>query len=140
MTNNFIIESKISSIQKYLQILKGFQNYSQKQIEGDVHLRGSAERYLYLLTQSVLDLAEAIISFKDLRRPQTYSESFDILHEEKLISPDLKEKLVKMAKFRNIISHDYEDLDFTIIYDVLQKHLQDIEEFLSVVEDKLNIH
>lgn len=138
MTNNFIIESKISSIQKYLQILKGFQIYSQKQIEGDVHLKGSAERYLYLLTQSVLDLAEAIISFKDLRRPQTYSESFDILQEEKLISPDQTEKLVKMAKFRNIISHDYENLDFVIIYDVLQNHLQDIEDFLAAIKDRMS--
>lgn len=137
MTNNFIIESKISSIQKYLQILKGFQDYSQKQLLGDIYLKGSLERYLYLLTQSVLDLAESIISFKDFRRPQTYSESFDILQEEKLISTDLREKLVKMAKFRNIISHDYENLDFGIIYDVLQNHLQDIEEFLRHLKNKL---
>lgn len=138
MTNNFIIESKISSIQKYLQILKEFQSYSQKQLEEDLYLKGSSERYLYLLTQSVLDLAEAIISFKDLRRPQTYSESFDILQEEKLIPPDLTEKLVKMAKFRNVIAHDYENLDFGIIYDVLQNHLQDTEEFLKQIKNKLN--
>lgn len=138
MTNIFIVESKVSSIQKYLQILKGFRNYSQKQLEEDIYLKGSAERYLYLLTQSVLDLAESIIAFQDFRRPQTYSESFDILQEERLISLELTEKLVKMAKFRNIISHDYENLDFGIIYDVLQNHLQDIEEFLSVIKDKLN--
>lgn len=138
MTNNFIIESKISSIQKYLQILKEFQDYSQEQLVGDIYLKGSAERYLYLLTQSVLDLAEAIIAFKDFRRPQTYSESFDILQEEKLISSDLTEKLVKMAKFRNVIAHDYQNLDFGIIYDVLQNHLQDIEEFLKQIKNKLN--
>jgi len=139
MTNNFIIESKISSIQKYLQILKEFQKFSQKQIEEDLYLKGSSERYLYLLTQSVLDLAEAVISFKNLRRPQTYSEFFDILQEEKFILPDLTEKLVKMAKFRNVIAHDYENLDFGIIYDVLQNHLQDVEEFLSQIKAKINL-
>lgn len=138
MTNNFIIESKISSIQKYLKILKGYQSLSQKELENDVTLKGAVERYLYLLTQSVLDMAEAIIAFKDFRRPQTYSESFDILQEEKLISPNLTEKLVRMAKFRNIIAHDYEDLDFGIIYNVLQNHLQDIEEFLKQIKNKLN--
>lgn len=138
MTNTSVLESKISSIQKYLKILAGYQNYSQQQLEDDLHLKGSVERYLYLLTQSVLDLAEAIISFKDFRRPQTYSEFFDILQEEKLISKDLTEKLVKMAKFRNIISHDYENLDFGIIYDVLQNRLQDVEEFLKQIKNKLN--
>lgn len=43
-----------------------------------------------------------------------------------------------MARFRNIIAHDYEDLDFGIIYDVLQNHLQDIEDFLLVIKNKLN--
>lgn len=138
MTNSFIIESKISSIQKYLQILKRFQSYSQKQLEEDINLKGATERYLYLLTQSVLDLAEAIIAFKNFRRPQTYSESFDILQEEKLISPDLTEKLINMAKFRNIIAHDYENLDFGIIYDVLQNRLKDVEEFLAQIKNKLS--
>lgn len=79
MTNISVIESKISSIQKYLKILESYKSYSQKQLEDDLHLKGSVERYLYLLAQSVLDMAEAIISFKDFRRPATYSESFDIL-------------------------------------------------------------
>lgn len=138
MTNISIIESKISSIQKYLKILREYQNYSQQQLEDDLHLKGSVERYLYLLTQSVLDLAEAIISFKDLRRPQTYSESFDILQEEQFIPSELTDKLINMARFRNILSHDYEKLDFSIVYDILQNHLQDAEEFLKQIKNKLN--
>lgn len=138
MTNISVIESKISSILNYLKILKSYQHYSEQELKGDLTLRGAVERYLYLLSQATIDLAEAVISFKDFRRPQTHSESFDILQEEKLISTDLTEKLVKMAKFRNIIAHDYEDLDFGIIYDVLQNHLRDVEEFLKQIKNKLN--
>lgn len=139
MTGVAVIESKISSILKYLKILKGYQHYSEEKLENDLTLRGAIERYLYLLSQAAIDLAESLIAFKDFRRPTTYSEAFHILQEERLISADLTEKLINMARFRNIIAHDYEDLDFGIIYDILQNHLQDIEDFLLVIKDKLNL-
>lgn len=138
MTNISVIESKISSILKYLKILKSYQSLSQKELENDVTLKGAVERYLYLLSQATIDLAEAVIALKDLRRPTTYSEAFCILQEEKFITADLTEKLTDMVKFRNIIAHDYENLDFGIIYDILQNHLQDVEDFLKQIKNKLN--
>jgi len=56
MTNISVIESKISSIQKYLKILESYKSYSQKQLENDLHLKGSVERYLYLLAQFLLKI------------------------------------------------------------------------------------
>ena len=39
----------------------------------------------------------------------------------------------RMAGFRNIIAHDYVDIDYDKVYDILQNRLIDIEEFLEVV-------
>lgn len=139
MTNISVIESKVSSIKKYLRILKDYQKYSQKELEKNVTLKGAVERYLYLAVQATIDLAEAIIAFKDFRRPTTYSETFHILQEENFVSQDLADKLINMARFRNIIVHDYEDLDFGIIYDILQNRLVDIEEFLAQTKRKLRL-
>lgn len=139
MTNVNVIETKISSIQKYLKILAEYKKYSQKEIETDLNLKGAVERYLYLLTQAAIDLAEAIIALKDFRRPTTYSEAFHILHEEDFLTADLTERLVRMAGFRNIIAHDYEDVDFVILYDVLQHRLGDVEQFLKDSKNKLKL-
>lgn len=139
MTNISVIETKISSIRKYLKILKNYQKYSRKEIEGNLTLRGATERYLYLITQAAIDLAEVVISLKSFRRPNSYSETFHILKEENFISSDLTEKLAKMAGFRNIIAHDYENLDFRVIYDVLKNRLIDIEKFFKKVKKKLRI-
>ena len=139
MTNINIIEQQISAINKYLKILKGCQKYSQKKVEKDDLLKGSVERYLYLLTQETINLAEAIISLKDFRRPDTYAETFRILNEEKIISSGLTQKLVEVAKFRNIIAHDYKNIDYAIIYDVLQNGLSDIEKFVKEIKKSLNI-
>jgi len=131
MSNRAIIENKISHIRKYLRILDGYQKYSRKEIEENIDLKGAVERYLYLAVQATIDLSEAAVAYKNFRKPTTMSESFYILNEEKIISNELTEKLVKMTGFRNAVAHDYEKLNYEIVYDVLQNRLKDIEEFIG---------
>lgn len=135
MTNVDVIENKISSIQKYLKILERYKKYSQKEIENSVDIKGAVERYLYLVTQATIDLADATISLKNFRKPSTLSESFHILNEENILSQEITEKMVRMVGFRNTIAHDYEKLDYGIVYDVLQNKLKDIEEFIEIVKN-----
>ena len=139
MSNLNVIETKISNIQKYLKLLERYKKFPQKDLEQNPDLKGAVERYLYLATQATIDLGEAIIAFKEFRRPGTYTEVFYILDEGGFISKDLSERLVNMTRFRNIIAHDYEKVDFGILYDALQNRLVDIEEFLKAVEEKLNL-
>lgn len=139
MTNLSVAENKISSIKRYLLILKSYQGYSQKEIERDVTLRGAIERYLYLVCQAVIDLAGVIISISRFRKPITLSESIVILAEEKVIANELKDKMVKLVGFRNVLAHEYEELNYEILYDVLKNSLQDIKEFLNVSEKFLNL-
>lgn len=137
MTNIAVIENKISSVRKYLKTASCYKKYSQKEIEQDETLRGAVERYLYLSSQTVIDLAEAVISFRGYRKPMTMAESFAILAEEGLITNDLTDKMTRLTGFRNVIAHDYEKIDYGIVYDVLQNRLADIEEFLAIVQRKV---
>lgn len=134
MTYLSVIENKLSSIKKYLSILDNFKKYSRETLENDLVIRGAVERYLYLVSQSAIDLAEAVISYKKLRKPTTMSESFYILGEERLISGELVQKMANLVGFRNIMAHDYERVDYDIVYDILQFKLKDIEAFLDSVE------
>lgn len=139
MTNLSVVENKISSVKKYLKILQNFKKYSREEIENDLNIRGAVERYLYLATQAAIDTAEAFISLKDFRKPTTMKEGFEILEEEKIISIELREKMVKLAGFRNFIAHDYEKINYDIVYDVLKNRLADIEEFISVIKNIKNL-
>ena len=139
MTNLMLIQDKISSIKKYLKILERYKKLSRKEIEQNIDLRGAVERYLYLVTQATIDLAETIIAYKKFRKPTTYSENFDILKEETVISTDLTKNMIDMAGFRNIMTHDYDKLDYKKIYDVLKNKLTDIEKFVKSVSKYLSI-
>jgi len=134
-----VIIRKISSVRKYLKLLENYKKYSRQEIESDATLRGSAERYLYLACQAAIDLGEAVISFKNFRKPGTYSEIFYILGEEKVVSQEFEEKLANMAKFRNIVAHDYDNLDFGIIYKAIIEDINDLSEFANIIEKYLNL-
>ncbi|MBI5152024.1 DUF86 domain-containing protein [Candidatus Peregrinibacteria bacterium] len=133
MTNLAKIENKISAIKKYLKILEMYKKISKKELEKDLTLRGAVERYLYLAAQATIDLAEAVIAHKKFRKPTTLSECFYILNEEKIIPRELTKKMVGMVGFRNIVAHDYGEINYDIVYDVLQNGLKDIKEFLSKI-------
>lgn len=135
MTNLAVIENKISSVRKYLKILERYKKYSKKEIEENLDIKGAVERYLYLVTQATIDLSEAVISYKNFRKPSTMGEAFYILNEEKIISDNLTKKLIGMVGFRNIVAHDYEKINYDILYEILQSRLKDIEEFLRKIQD-----
>jgi len=44
----------------------------------------------------------------------------------------MKEQWMQMIGFRNTLVHDYIDIDRTIVYDVLQNNLDDIEKLKKV--------
>jgi uncharacterized protein YutE (UPF0331/DUF86 family) len=61
-----------------------------------------------------------------------YSDIAAILEEKNFISIDLREKWIRMVGFRNILVHDYLEVDRKIVYDVLQNRLGDLEELKKV--------
>ena len=113
--------------------MERYEKYSKEEVENNIDIRGAVERYLYLVVQSTIDLAESIIAYKKLRKPTTMAESFHILYETEMIPLELMQKLVQMTGFRNAIAHAYEDLDYGIVIDVLHNGKKDIAEFLNVI-------
>ena len=135
MTTIEIVENKISLVRKYLKICLRYQNFSREEIENDIDRRGAVERYLFLLVQSAIDLAESFVALKNFRKPTTMSEAFHILEEEGIIDTELSQKMIQMTGFRNIIVHSYDKIDYEVLYDILQNGTNDIENFLEIIEN-----
>ena len=79
-----------------------------------------------------------LIAYKDYPKVINYSENVDVLLEKKELSSTEAKTLYKIVGLRNILSHDYEKLDFTILKDVVDNKLGDIENLLSHFKNKLN--
>ncbi len=137
MSNFKVIENKISEVKKYLSIVKKFQKYSQQEIEVNETIRGAVERYLYLVCQATMDLAEGFIAYKEFRKPTNQNDRFYILIENEIISSPLSENMIRMTGFRNVLAHDYAKVDYKRVVDILQNGLKDIESFIKIIENKI---
>jgi len=135
MTNIGILENKVSSVKKYLKILENYVGLSEEEILLDIDKKGAVERYLYLLAQSTIDLAEIVISYKRLRKPMSFSEGFEILRENHYISDELCTKLIEMTGFRDVLAHGYEKIDYSVLLETIKDGRKDIEDFINSVEE-----
>ena len=61
-----------------------------------------------------------------------YSDIPTILAENEYIDTELKERWIQIIGFRNVLVHEYLDIDRGIVYDVLHHRLDDLEELRKV--------
>ena len=84
----------------------------------------AAERLLQTAVEACLDIGKHIIAQERLRFPKDNQEVFTVLSEEEIIPKDLLPHLQDMARFRNLLVHEYAKIDNAIVYGILKKRLE----------------
>jgi uncharacterized protein YutE (UPF0331/DUF86 family) len=59
--------------------------------------------------------------------------TFKVLTESKVIGKNLCRTLENMAKFRNIVVHQYETIDPVIVVSILNRNLRDFEKYKKAI-------
>ena len=93
---------------------------------------GSAERFLQLAIEAVNDIGGHLVADLGLGDVDWYRDVPEILYEAGYIDGELRDQWIKMIGFRNILVHDYLDIDRSEVYKVLQEHLEDFEHLKTV--------
>ena len=88
-----------------------------------------AERIFEILSQVLLDICTHIIAHSEEPPPLTYSDCMKKLGKLKIITPQIAEKATSMIKMRNIIVHQYTDIDYILLYEGLCELHNDFPEF-----------
>jgi len=83
--------------------------------------------------EAVIDLGMHVIAERDLGIPQTSRDTFEILQDNKIISPEMSERLKAMIGFRNIAIHNYQRLNLKIVQAIIEKDLKDLLYFTDVI-------
>lgn len=124
----------LDEIETYLKHLNELQQYSLSDFLSDWKIYDLVDRKLHLTLESFLTIGEMLISEFSFRKPDTYADIPRILYENKVIDDKLKDSLVDLARFRNVLVHDYLYLDHEIVYNHLQKIPAVIQNFVQVVK------
>jgi uncharacterized protein YutE (UPF0331/DUF86 family) len=124
---------KFQQLDEYLGLLQIISRTPEEQFLKDKILIGSAKYYLQVSIECCLDVANHIIASEKFRAPRDYSDSFMVIQEQGIISPELGDRLRQMAKFRNRLVHLYGEIDNIHVYNYLRYDIKDTEAFKSAI-------
>jgi len=133
MVDKTLILRKLSTLDEYLKQIAEYASITVQAYAGDWKTQRIVERTFQMMIEICLDISGHIISDEKLRVPETYADVFRILVENGILSKRHLAAFEKMAKFRNIVVHDYERIDPEIVVAILRNNLRDFEVFKSSV-------
>ena len=139
MVDKNLILRKIAALDEYLKQIKEYTDLSLKVYESDWKAQRIVERTLQMMIETCMDISGHIISDEKLRGPETYADMFRILIEKKILNESQRVAFDKMAKFRNIIVHNYEKIDPEIVIGILKKNFNNYEDFKAAIITYLKI-
>ena len=134
VVDRFVVAARVTKIREYVALLRKIRGLAdERHFVNDPLIYGNAERYLQLAIQAVLDISHHIVADSDLPLPADSRSLFELLARQKVISKTLSVKLAAMAGFRNILVHEYLEIDRHRVYRALTTDLRDFESFIRAV-------
>lgn len=132
MVKREIILERSQKCNKYLEQLENIvKDVEFEEFNTNPLLYGSAERFLHLSIEALIDIGNHIISDDNLGRVDVYKDIAIILAENGYLSEKEKNLFIRIIAFRNILVHDYMDLDRDVIFNLLKNNLADIRGVLK---------
>ena len=128
-----IILSKIESLQRCTDRIEGKIPARSDEWKKNLDLQDIIVLNLLRVVQICVDIASHVISQLNLKTPLTMADTFSELHESEIISAEVAERMIKSISFRNISVHQYQDIDWNIVYWIITSNLDDFRKFAKEI-------
>ncbi len=134
------IARKIALLERALAYLRSRADVKPIDVENNYELRSALERNLHVAIEAALDIGEMIIAEENLPRPEEYRGVFLALGKAGIIPEDFAKRIAPMAGFRNILVHQYNEIDVDLMCKFIKERLDDLEEFVSYIRKYVKTH
>ncbi|MBI2147966.1 DUF86 domain-containing protein [Candidatus Woesearchaeota archaeon] len=128
------IIGKIQQIGVFLEEFEPFIPSTLEEYLQDLGAKAICERYFEKIVEAIADLGLIIIKQQNFDLPEEESETFNILAAKGIIPPDLASRLKRAKGMRNIISHQYGQIDDAQVFHAVKEELaSDVNAFLDAI-------
>lgn len=115
------ILERINFIQVELNDLDDCKNITWQLYSKNREARRNVERIIENLANASIDICKIILAGETIEIPGTYQEIILRLGEQDIIDKNLASKIATLAKARNILAHQYLDLKWDLIKDLIKE-------------------
>lgn len=138
---NAIVLTRLGFIGKNLQKLKRFETMTLAAYLDNSDLQIISERLLEVIIQTSIDINKHLLTQGYQISSITYKESFQQLGDYEILPRKLAKELSSAASLRNVLAHQYLDIDYTELFASIQKvlllyplYVQQITQYLDKLE------
>lgn len=120
-----------------LRILEGYAVQDHEELLGDRVRLGDLKYTFQTAIEACIDAAQHVVADQGLGVPASNADVFRLLAGAGMLDPDLATSLAGAAGFRNVLVHDYVEVDDTLVVANLQR-LEDLRAFVSAMSRLLD--
>lgn len=131
-----IIKKRLDKLAISLKKLERFRHLSFEEYEKDDMAQDVVEYNLFISINMIIDMATHIVVDNRLGSTDSLGGAFSILYKEKFITQAKLKNYRNMVGLRNLLAHEYVNIDKKIIFDVMKNKLSDFEDFIVLVHKK----
>lgn len=128
---NGVILQRIEALDQVLRELRSLGAVQVQQLEEDWRTRRAVERDLQVAVETVVDICQRLIALNGEGPASTGADSVRRCVEMGALSAE--EPYRRMVQFRNFIVHRYDQVDVSVLADILLHRLPDFDRFRDEV-------
>lgn len=127
--NRAALSRKLGYLQKNLEMLSAYRKLTKKEFLSDLEKRLSVERLLQTAIESIIDCSRLLVITENWRPLRDERDALLLFMERKIIPKSLCTRLLRAKAFRNILVHEYIEVDPHLVYLHLQQGTKDLQQF-----------
>lgn len=127
------VERKVEHIKNNFNKLEKLKKYNYEELTNNFERVDSVIYTLQTSIEALLDIARYIIAELGLKIPSKNSEIIEILVENNFIKKDDMKKYIQMIGFRNRVVHEYNTIDYQLLYRILHKDSNDLKKLFKTL-------
>jgi uncharacterized protein YutE (UPF0331/DUF86 family) len=129
-----VVNLKLESLRKCISRVESKTPASQSDLDDDLDLQDIISVNLERGVQLCVDIGTHIIASSEKDVPDTMGGTFDLLSELEALEQPTADVMKKAVGFRNIAVHNYEKINWAIVYSICTKQLKDFKRFAREID------
>lgn len=130
---NDVVINKVQDIQRNVRRAREIYGVDPAGFASDEMRQDAVLMNVLRACEAAIDLANHVIRVRKLGIPVSSADSFRLLQAERIIDPQLADRMGKMVGFRNVVVHEYARVDIGIAEAVIVSGLNGLLEFADTI-------
>jgi uncharacterized protein YutE (UPF0331/DUF86 family) len=128
-----VINAKLESLARCVRRIESRKPVSASVLAVDLDSQDIIVLNLERAVQVSVDIGSHLLLEFDTPSPESMAGVFFSLGEAGVLDNTLAERMAKAAGFRNIAVHEYESMDWDIVFSIIMTRLDDFRDFAIAV-------